>query len=123
MQAARLSLIAAMAALAGGMSYAGAQSVQGLPDNAAANRAPGGAPATQEPSQFLIEPGTQIEGDNIKQQTFRSQAAGQNRNWNLDIGRFQGGIDEDPNRVFEDLDNDTYSGLRLRLPFRGRTGQ
>ena len=75
------------------------------------------------PSEFLMEPDAQIKGFNIKQRTFRSQAVGQNKAWDLDIGRFQGGIDEDPNHVFEDLDNDTYSGMRLRLPFRGRTGQ
>ena len=123
MKGAPLSLIATMAALAGGMSFAVAQSVQGLPNNATANPAPQGAPAVQLPSEFLIEPDAQIEGLNIKQHTFRSQAVGKNKTWDLDIGRFQGEIEEDPNRVFEDLDNDTYSGMRLRLPFRGGTRQ
>ena len=119
----RLSLIAAMTALAGAMSSAVAQSGPGGNDNAAANAAPAGVPAIQAPSDFLMEPDAQIEGLNIKQRTYRSQAVGQNKAWDLDIGRFQGEIDQDPNRVYEDLDNNTYSGMRLRLPFRGRTGK
>lgn len=120
----RLSLIAAMSALAGGMSSAVAQNVQGVPDNAAANSAPGGVPAIQMPSEFLMEPDAQIEGFNIKQQTYRSKAVGQNKAWDLDIGRFQGRYDEDPNNLnnaVQELDEETYSGMRLRLPFRGRT--
>jgi hypothetical protein len=121
MQSLRLSLITAMAALIVWVSPAGAQNIPALPDNAAATTAPGAEPDIQVPSEFLIEPDAQIKGLAIKQKTYRSQAVGQNKGWDLDIGRFQGGIDEDPNRVFEDLDNDTYSGMRLRLPFLGGT--
>lgn len=97
-----------------------AQSVKGLD-------APGGADASspsqgEGTSQFLIEPEAEIKGDRIKQQTYRSQAVGQNRNWDLDIGRFQAPINEDPNQFADDLTNSDFSGMRLRLPFRGRTG-
>ena len=113
----RLSLIAAAVTLIGGGISAFAQSIQGLPDNSADER---------PHSEFLLEPDAQIQGENIKQQTFRSQAAGKNKNWDLDIGRFQGKIDEDPNNslynhTIEDANRDTFSGMRLRLPFRGGT--
>ena len=119
----KMLLIACLTlALAGPYAPAAAQNVKGLSDNS------GGAPRPtlppgEGPSQFIIEPDAQIKGDNIKQQTYRSDPAGQNKNWNLDIGRFQGDYKEDPNRALESLDNDTFSGMRLRLPFRGRTGQ
>lgn len=87
-----------------------------------AESAAGTAPAQPEQSPFLLEPEVQIKGDNIKSQTYNTQPAGQNKNWNLDIGRFQPQVNEDPNRLADDLDTD-YSGMRLRLPFRGRTGQ
>ncbi|GBE43970.1 hypothetical protein BMS3Bbin10_02054 [bacterium BMS3Bbin10] len=98
---------------------AGAQSVKGL--NAPGAGAPS-LPSSEAPSQFLIEPEAEIKGDRIKQQTYRSQAVGQNRNWDLDIGRFQAPINEDPNQLADDLTNSDFSGMRLRLPFRGRTG-
>jgi len=97
---------------------AGAQSVQGVNN-------PGGAPAASslpsgDPlSLFLLEPEAEIKGNRIKQQTYRSQAAGQNRNWNLDIGRFQAPVNEDPNQLADDLTEGNFSGMRLRLPFRG----
>lgn len=69
-------------------------------------------------SPFLMEPEAQIKGDRIKEETFNSQPTGQNQNWNLDIGRFQPKINDDPNRVAPDLEED-YSGIRLRLPLRG----
>lgn len=79
-------------------------------------------PVGQTPSPFLLEPEAQIRGDNIKSQTYNSQPAGENKNWNLDIGRFQPPVNEDPNRLADDLEG-SYSGMRLRLPFRGRTEQ
>ena len=97
---------------------AGAQSVQGVNN-------PGGAPAASslpsgDPlSLFLLEPEAEIKGNRIKQQTYRSQAAGQNKNWNLDIGRFQAPVNEDPNQLADDLTEGNFSGMRLRLPFRG----
>jgi hypothetical protein len=84
--------------------------------------ATGTASAQPEQSPFLLEPDVQIKGDNIKSQTYNTQPAGQNKNWNLDIGRFQPQVKEDPNRLADDIDTD-YSGMRLRLPFRGRTAQ
>lgn len=69
-------------------------------------------------SPFLLEPEIEIKGDRIKRETYRSQPAGQNQNWNLDIGRFQPKIDDDPNDLIED-DKQGYSGMRLRLPLRG----
>ena len=121
MQSVRLNLITVTVSIAVWPSSALAQNVPEVPNHAAAETAPGAVPAIQAPSEFLIEPDAQIKGLNIKQKTFRSQAVGQNKGWDLDIGRFQEGIDEDPNSVFEDLDNDTYSGMRLRLPFLGGT--
>ena len=119
----KMLLIASLAlALAAPYAPVTAQTVKGLNDNSA-GAAPPALPLGQEPSLFLIEPEAQIKGDNIKQHTFRSQAVGQNKNWDLDIGRFQGDYKEDPNRALEDLDSDTFSGMRLRLPFRGRTEQ
>lgn len=95
-----------------------AQSVKGLdtPNGGAA-----GPPllSGETPSQFLIEPEAEIEGDKIKQQTYRSQAAGQNRNWNLDIGRFQAPVNQDPNQLADDPADSAFSGMRFRLPFRG----
>jgi len=69
-------------------------------------------------SPFLMEPDAQIKGDRIKEETFKSLPAGQNQNWNLDIGRFQPKINDDPNGVAPDLEGD-YSGMRFRLPLRG----
>jgi hypothetical protein len=115
MKSALLSLIAVMAALSVWTSSAGAQNAPGLTDNTA----PGAAPAIQLPSEFLIEPDAQLKGLDIKQKTYRSKTVGQKKAWDLDIGRFQGGYEQDPNRVFEDQDNDAYSGMRLRLPFLG----
>ncbi len=98
-----------------------AQAVKGL-------NAQGGAPdassllSGEAPSQFLIEPEAEIMGDRIKLQTYRSQAVGQNKNWDLDIGRFQAPINEDPSGLADDLTNSTFSGMRLRLPFRGGMG-
>ncbi|MEM8743128.1 MAG: hypothetical protein AAGF14_00680 [Pseudomonadota bacterium] len=80
-------------------------------------------PSTGAPSSFIIEPDAQIQGDQIKQQTYRSQSVGKNQNWDLDIGRFQAPYNEDPAGLAEDIEDSDYSGMRLRLPFRGRTGQ
>lgn len=119
----KMLLIACMAlAVAGPYAPAAAQNVQGLNDNSGGAARPA-QPPVEGPSQFIIEPEAQIKGDTIKQQTYRSDPAGQNKNWNLDIGRFQGDYKENPNRALESQDNDTFSGMRLRLPFRGRTGQ
>ena len=111
-----------LSALAASPNAAQAQTVQG-PDAPGAGDSQGSPASSGPPSSFIIEPEAQIEGDRIKQQTYRSQAIGKNRNWDLDIGRFQAPIDEDPNGVAEDLEDNNYSGMRLRLPFRGRTGQ
>jgi len=73
-------------------------------------------------SPFLLEPEVEIKGDEIKRETYRSQSAGQNQNWNLDIGRFQPKINDDPNDLIDD-DKQGYSGMRLRLPLRGGIGQ
>ena len=109
-------------ALAASPFAARAQTVQGL-DAPGAGEGQGSTANPGPPSSFIIEPDAQIEGDRIKQQTYRSQAVGKNRNWDLDIGRFQPPINEDPNGLAEDLEDNDYSGMRLRLPFRGRTGQ
>lgn len=99
---------------------AGAQPVKGVNEPGSGTDAPS-LPSGDASSQFLIEPEAEILGNQIKQQTYRSQAAGENRNWNLDIGRFQSPIDEDPNQVAEDLKDRNFSGMRFRLPFRGGT--
>ena len=99
---------------------AGAQTVKGLDDPDGTTGVPS-LPSGDAPSQFLIEPDAAIKGNNIKQQTYRSQATGQNKNWNLDIGRFQTPINEDPNQVAEDLKDRNFSGMRFRLPLRGGT--
>ncbi|MDA7947614.1 MAG: hypothetical protein MPJ78_09055 [Hyphomicrobiaceae bacterium] len=105
-----------LATLAAPRGDARAQAVRGL-DAQDSNGQPGA------PSSFIIEPDAQIKGDQIKQRTYRSQAVGKNRNWDLDIGRFQPLINEDPSGLAEDIEDNDYSGMRLRLPFRGRTGQ
>jgi hypothetical protein len=111
-------------ALAGPFTPAIAQTIQGLNNNTGIDNAARGAqPPGGGSSQFLIEPETQIKGDVIKQKTYRTDPAGQNQNWNLDIGRFQGDYTEDTDHTLKDLDNDTFSGMRLRLPFRGGMGQ
>ena len=96
-----------------------AQTVRGLDSPGAGE----GAPPAGTPPSFIIEPDAQIKGDQIKQQTYRSQAVGKNQNWDLDIGRFQAPYNEDPQGLAEDIQDSDYSGMRLRLPFRGRTGQ
>lgn len=77
--------------------------------------------APAQPSPFLLEPEFKVKGDEIKSQTYRSQPAGQNQNWNLDIGRFQPKFEDDPNKLAPDLEGN-YSGMRLRLPLRGGLG-
>lgn len=113
-----LRLIVMTIAIAGLGTAAHAQTVRGL------NEAPGAQRSSDvtgdAPPLFLGEPEAQIKGDKIKRETFRSQPAGQNQNWNLDIGRFQPPIHDDPNQVADDL-TENYSGMRLRLPFRGGT--
>lgn len=99
---------------------ASAQSIKG-DIGAGGGPAASSLPSEDTLSPFLIEPDAAIQGNLIKQQTYRSQAAGQNRNWNLDIGRFQTPIDEDPNKLADDLTEGNYSGMRFRLPFRGGT--
>ncbi len=98
-----------------------AQSVKGVnsPDEALA-ASPN--PSDGALSLFLLEPEAEIQGNRIKQQTYRSQAAGQNKNWNLDIGRFQEPVNEDPNQLAEELREGNFSGMRFRLPFRGGLG-
>ena len=115
-------LVSLVLALAGAYAPADAQNVKGLKDNDgdAAQKAP---PLSEMPSQFLLEPEAQIKGDTIKNQTYRTQQAGQNKNWDLDIGRFQPPITDEPEQFTEDPVIDTYTGMRLRLPFRGRTGK
>lgn len=77
---------------------------------------------SREPtSPFLIEPDAQLKGDKIKQQTYKSQPAGENQNWNLDIGRFQEPIDTNPPLTDSEKLNENYTGMRLRLPLRGKT--
>jgi len=119
-------LVSLILALAGAYAPVYSQNIKGLNENGG-NAAQKSPPLSEPPSQFLIEPEAQIKGDKIKNQTYRTQQAGQNKNWDLDIGRFQGKLDEDPNnprsnRTIEDVNRDTFTGMRLRLPFRGRTG-
>lgn len=113
--------VAAVVCLAMGafQPNATAQTVRGL-DSPGTGEAP---PSAGAPSSFIIEPDAQIKGDQIKQQTYRSQSVGKNQNWDLDIGRFQAPYNEDPAGLAEDIEDSDYSGMRLRLPFRGRTGQ
>ena len=99
-----------------------AQTVKGLDNNSSGTSQPT-LSMGEGKSEFLIDPEAQIKGENIKQHTYRSDPAGQNKNWNLDIGRFQDEYKDDPNRISDKLDNDSFSGMRLRLPFRGRTGR
>ncbi len=111
-------------ALAGQYTPGNAQNVRGLNENSVSGGTTQPAlPPSEGASQFLIEPEAQIKGDTIKQKTYRSDPAGQNQNWNLDIGRFQGDYNEDPKSALDAPDNDTFSGVRLRLPFRGGTEQ
>jgi hypothetical protein len=118
----KLLLIFVSIIVAGSCLPATAQPVKGVTDEGVT---PGGnsVPSGETPSQFLMDPEAQIKGNDIKRKTYRSQPAGQNQNWNLDIGRFQPPINEDPNQLAEDLEDSNYSGVRLRLPFRGRTNQ
>lgn len=111
-QAAALAL-----AIAGSAVQARAQ---GVPSATADSATPPIVNPSAGSSPFLLDPGAQIEGDRIKRETYRSQPAGQNQNWNLDIGRFQPQVDDDPNQLADDL-KENYSGMRLRLPFRGGT--
>ena len=97
-------------------SWSQAQNVKGVGTEESKDSA---TPPLIELSPFLLEPEVQIRGDQIKQETYRSQPAGQGQNWNLDIGRFQSPINEDPNDLAQDLEQ-PYSGMRLRLPFRDR---
>jgi len=99
-----------------------AQNVKGLDNNSGGTSRPT-LSLGEGKSEFLIDPEAQIKGENNKLHTYRSDPAGQNKNWNLDIGRFQDEYKEDPNRIAEELDKDSFSGVRLRLPFRGRTGR
>ncbi len=119
-------LVSLILALAGAYAPVYSQNIKGLNENGG-NAAQKSTPVSETPSQFLIEPEAQIKGDRIKKQTYRTQQVGQNKNWDLDMGRFQGKLDEDPNnphsnRTIEDVNRDTFTGMRLRLPFRGRTG-
>jgi hypothetical protein len=119
-------LVALILALAGAYAPVYSQNIKDLNENGG-NAAQKSTPVSETPSQFLIEPEAQIKGDRIKKQTYRTQQVGQNKNWDLDMGRFQGKLDEDPNnphsnRTIEDVNRDTFTGMRLRLPFRGRTG-
>jgi len=114
-------LVSLILALAGPYARAYSQNIKGLNDNGG-TAAQKSLPLGQTPSQFLIEPEAQIKGDKIKNQTYRTQPAGQNKNWDLDIGRFQPPITSEPDQFAVDPEIDTYTGMRLRLPFRGRTG-
>lgn len=98
-----------------------AQQVKGLDSNISGTSQPT-LTLGEGKSDFLIDPDAEIKGENNRLHTYRTDPAGQNKNWNLDIGRFQDEYKEDPNRISEELDNDSFSGVRLRLPFRGRTG-
>ena len=108
--------------LAAMSSSPNAQTVRGLDAPEVNSGPPAAADADTAPS-FLIEPDAQIKGNQIKQKTYRSQAIGRNKNLDLDIGGFQAPINEDPNQLAEDLEDSSYSGMRLRLPLRGRTRQ
>lgn len=121
MQPMCLSLITLLATLVVFAASAGAQNAATEPSSASTIAAPDTPSANQGPSEFLIEPDAQLKGLTIKQKTYRSGAVGQKKAWDLDIGRFQGGYEQDPNRVFEDTDENNYSGMRLRLPFLGGT--
>lgn len=114
-------LVSLTLALAGAYAPAYSQNIKDLNENGG-NAAQKSPPLNETPSQFLIEPETQIKGDRIKNQTYRTQQAGQNKNWDLDIGRFQPPITDEPDQFAVDPEIDTYTGMRLRLPFRGRTG-
>ncbi len=114
-------LVSLILALAGAYAPVYSQNIKNPNDNGG-NAAQKSTPVSETPSQFLIEPEAQIKGDRIKNQTYRTQQAGQNKNWDLDIGRFQPPITDEPDQFAVDPEIDTYTGMRLRLPFRGRTG-
>lgn len=118
----RFEIIKALTFAAGLFAMQAAHAQQPLPqpepvEPQAAQPAPG--------SSFIIDPKTEIQGDQIKSETYRSQPAGKNHNWNLDIGRFQQPIEQEPsefNNRAEDL-NENYSGMRFRLPLKGGLNQ
>ena len=68
---------------------------------------------------FQVDPIIEQKADRIKQQTFRSRGVGEQKNWNLDIGRFQDNVPE-PRHDFLDEPIGPYSGMRLRVPLRGQ---
>jgi len=73
-------------------------------------------------SDFIIKQETETQGSNIKLKSFNTKAIGQNKNWDLDIGSFQEELRSDPNQVQIDIHKENFTGMRLKLPFRGRTG-
>ena len=105
----RTICLAAVMAVAGtGLAYAQSNEAQRSPP-----------PATGTKDSFQVDPIIEQKADRIKQQTYRSRGVGEQKTWNLDIGRFQANIPE-PRQDFLDEPIGPYSGLRLRMPLRGK---
>ena len=74
-------------------------------------------------SDFIIKQDTETQGATIKLKSYNTKAVGQNKNWDLDIGSFQEDLRSDPNQLQIDNYKEHYTGMRLKLPFRGRIGR
>lgn len=106
----RSALFIAVAALMSGSWPAGAQSPPGLP-----------ADEWFVPKTGIIDTDAQIDADNIRANSHRSRPIGKQQNWNLDLGHFQQDFSEetDLRQRIEERD-ESYTGLRLSVPLRGR---
>lgn len=103
-----ISLAAVMAVTGAGLAFSQSNEAQRSPP-----------PRTTETKDgFQVDPIIEQQADRIKQQTYRSRGVGEQKTWNLDIGRFQDNIPE-PRQDFLDEPIGSYSGLRLRMPLRG----
>lgn len=124
-----LRSVAVVLVLAVSGSLANAQTIRGIDEYGGEGMddyhgsLAGSANADGLTSEFIIEQETETKGANIKLNSFNSKAVGQNKNWDLDMGRFQEELRSDPNQPQIDKFKENYSGMRLKLPFRGRTGQ
>lgn len=73
---------------------------------------PGYSPA------LTLDPDAQRQADQIRKEQYKSDTIGQGGNLSLDIGKFV--TEPDPiERSMPDVQEDSYTGMRLRLPLRG----
>ena len=111
----------ALALLLGSLCPSAVPAAEGTDRLLVAQAAGASAPPGLETTlgETTLDPDAQLDAERIREKTYRSQPVGEVGNWSLDVGNFA--TEPTPQeKEFDTAPQDSYTGLRLRLPFKGK---